>query len=524
MDPHGLSQADPPGKIRNPSRRKSMASPAHPYLPESNPEETPAKKVGLVYTVPDEELQAYSAYKRELPNLTEYMKNKAAFLEFQQNQAAIAEYVQNRAVTSEYEQNKAVITEYMQNRAAFQEYMRQNSTGNPSATCSEVLSGSSSAGASQQHIASMDEDREQETGAARPWYQMRRRGKRQRYYEISDSTPSTPNYTVVLKPICREDVFNIGTKNIRDAITRTSVDDKECSVHVNEKSNTIAITTRNQQAVDKLLTIGTIEQKGKALEMKPYVATSSAQTKGVIYLRGHDNDETPESLMKELECRTHQISAARIIGQSGRTVLITFESQTLPRYVRYACESFKVSSYRPRPLVCHKCHTLGHKADVCPQDAVRCGGCGHEHDPAVGCKLQPKCINCGGAHVATSNDCPLRKIPVGRQQQPGSRPQPRRDAEREFLNRQGSRGPGPQFEKSAAPPPPPLTSQFQFPALKPKHENTNAWSVPLRISEPTGPFITRAEFESFEARFTRLENKVDRLCGLVYALVNPNGH
>ncbi|KAG0419517.1 hypothetical protein HPB47_004044 [Ixodes persulcatus] len=365
LDPHGLSQADPPGKIRNPSRRKSMASPAHPYLPESNPEETPAKKVILVYTVPDEELQAYSAYKRELPNLTEYMKNKAAFLEFQQNQAAIAEYVQNRAVTAEYEQNKAAITEYMQNRAAFQEYKRQNSTGNSSASCSEVLSGSSSAGASQQHIASMDEDREQETGAARPWYQMRRRGKRQRYNEISDSTPSTPNYTAVLKPICREDVFNIGTKNIRDAITRTSFDDKECSVHVNEKSNTIAIKTRNQQVVDKLLTIGTIEQKGKALEMKPYVATSSALSKEVIYLRGHDNDETPESLMKELECRTHQISAARIIGRSGRTVLITFESQTLPRYVRYACESFKVSSYRPRPLVCHKCHTVGHKADVC---------------------------------------------------------------------------------------------------------------------------------------------------------------
>ncbi|KAG0429850.1 hypothetical protein HPB47_023223 [Ixodes persulcatus] len=234
----------------------------------------------------------------------------------------------------------------MQNRAAFQEYMRQNSTGNSSATCSEVLSGSSSAGASQQHIASMDEDREQETEILRD--------KR---------------------------LYAINTK-LNGRLKTHFVDDKECSVHVNEKSNTIAITTRNQQAVDKLLTIGTIEQKGKALEMKPYVATSSAQTKGVIYLRGHDNDETPESLMKELECRTHQISAARIIGQSGRTVLITFESQTLPRYVRYACESFKVSSYRPRPLVCHKCHTLGHKADVCPQDAVRCGGCGHEHDPA----------------------------------------------------------------------------------------------------------------------------------------------
>ncbi|KAG0423925.1 hypothetical protein HPB47_000285 [Ixodes persulcatus] len=99
---------------------------------------------------------------------------------------------------------------------------------------------------------------------------------------------------------------------------------------------------RNQQAVDKLLTIGTIEQKGKALEMKPYVATSSAQTKGVIYLRGNFGSQDYRPIWKN---RAH--------------------------YFR-----------RPRPLVCHKCHTLGHKADVCPQDAVRCGGCGHEHDPA----------------------------------------------------------------------------------------------------------------------------------------------
>lgn len=48
--------------------------------------------------------------------------------------------------------------------------------------------------------------------------------------------------------------------------------------------------------------------------MMPDFARSSAQTNGVIYLRGHYNYEIPESLMKELECRTQTISAARIIG------------------------------------------------------------------------------------------------------------------------------------------------------------------------------------------------------------------
>ena len=97
------------------------------------------------------------------------------------------------------------------------------------------------------------------------------------------------------------------------------------------------------------------DQRGKSFEMKPYVATSSTQTKGVIYMRGYDDDETPESPMKYLACRTQEIVSARIIGQSGRTVLITFEGHSLPRCVRYACESFRVTSYRPRPLVCHKC-------------------------------------------------------------------------------------------------------------------------------------------------------------------------
>lgn len=115
-------------------------------------------------------------------------------------------------------------------------------TGNSSASGSEVLAGSTVAEASEQDTASSYEDKEQELGAAEPWNKMRRRGRCQRSREISDPTSSTSNYTVILKSICRENVFNIATKNTKDAITRTSVNDKECTVRVNEKWNTIANT------------------------------------------------------------------------------------------------------------------------------------------------------------------------------------------------------------------------------------------------------------------------------------------
>ena len=75
------------------------------------------------------------------------------------------------------------------------------------------------------------------------------------------------------------------------------------------------------------------------------MATVSNQVEGVIYLHGSDNKETPETLMQDLMCRTNKIVAARVIGRSGRTVLITFEGKSIPKYVRFLYESYPVSSY-----------------------------------------------------------------------------------------------------------------------------------------------------------------------------------
>ncbi|KAG0421009.1 hypothetical protein HPB47_003087 [Ixodes persulcatus] len=137
----------------------------------------------------------------------------------------------------------------------------------------------------------------------------------------------------------------------------------------------------------------------------PYKAMARNECRGVLYLPGEGNDVTAESLQADIVCKSHIVVAARPMGPKGNTILVTFEGRVLPK------------KYRPRPLVCFRCHAIGHKMDVCPRDTARCGTCGSEHDGMEGCAQTPKCRNCGGAHVATSKDCPQRAIPPRRNNQ-----------------------------------------------------------------------------------------------------------
>lgn len=248
------------------------------------------------------------------------------------------------------------------------------------------------------------------------WDTVRRKRKRNEkaaeQRELSEGrVQKPPTQTVVLRPICKRNVEDFTTKELRTAIEKIGVNNvDDFTVHRHEKANTIAITTRNSSLVSKFLQIKEIpnEQHGP-LAVQPYKAVSSNETRGVIYLNSaHDE---PETLVEDLRCYTHRIVAARALGMKKKTILVTFEGKTLPRHVRYVFEVYRVSDYRPRPLVCFGCHQIGHKADVCPIKIKRCGSCGHEHGEVEECQAPPNCVNCDGTHVATSNDCPKRKIP-----------------------------------------------------------------------------------------------------------------
>ncbi|CAN7938870.1 unnamed protein product, partial [Ixodes hexagonus] len=142
------------------------------------------------------------------------------------------------------------------------------------------------------------------------------------------------------------------------------------TVHRHGKTDNLAITTKNSLLASKFLEIKSIpNEKLGPQEVQPYKALSSNEIRGVIYLySAHDE---PETLVKELKCNTHRIVAARALGVKKKTILITFEGRTLPRHVRYVFEVLRVAEYRPRPLVCFRCHRIGHKADVCPAEIQR---------------------------------------------------------------------------------------------------------------------------------------------------------
>ncbi|KAG0428046.1 hypothetical protein HPB47_024958 [Ixodes persulcatus] len=52
------------------------------------------------------------------------------------------------------------------------------------------------------------------------------------------------------------------------------------------------------------------------------------------------------TLVNELRCNTHKIVAARALGITQKTILVTFEGKTVPRHVRYVFEVYKVKKIK----------------------------------------------------------------------------------------------------------------------------------------------------------------------------------
>ncbi|KAG0415541.1 hypothetical protein HPB47_007289 [Ixodes persulcatus] len=198
-----------------------------------------------------------------------------------------------------------------------------------------------------------------------------------------ESTPRLfPVQTMVLRSVGKKEVSAFTGKEIREAIESAGIQAQaDYTVHRNEKANALAITTRDPLLTEKLLKIKAIRQGEDTNALQPYKALAGNQCRGVVYLRGQNNEVTPEQLQEDID---------------------------------YMHEVLPVRENRPRPLVCFKCHAIGHKKDVCPREKERCGTCGSEHDGMEKCSQIPKCANCGGAHVATSNECPKRAIPPRR--------------------------------------------------------------------------------------------------------------
>ena len=94
------------------------------------------------------------------------------------------------------------------------------------------------------------------------------------------------------------------------------------------------------------------------------------------------------------------------------TLLLTFNSVTVPKSIKLFYRIIPVDVYVPNPLWCFNCQRFGHHETNCPVDTgsvcEKCGTGGNDHlTPA--CKIKPKFVNCGKEHISRSNLCEIWK-------------------------------------------------------------------------------------------------------------------
>ena len=91
------------------------------------------------------------------------------------------------------------------------------------------------------------------------------------------------------------------------------------------------------------------------------------------------------------------------------TFILTFQSQTLPKYIRVGYYRVAVSQFIPNPIRCYKCQKFGHTKLNCRKNEV-CNKCGKEdHTDSEECTNEAKCVNCQGNHASNDKTCPKWK-------------------------------------------------------------------------------------------------------------------
>ena len=100
--------------------------------------------------------------------------------------------------------------------------------------------------------------------------------------------------------------------------------------------------------------------------------------------------------------------------RSTNTIVLTFSTSILPKFLKVEYLKVPVDIYIPNPLQCYACFKYGHHEKKCrlyggDELCRRCGVTGVTHDESR-CTNDVKCVNCGEDHPSTSRLCKIWKL------------------------------------------------------------------------------------------------------------------
>ena len=92
------------------------------------------------------------------------------------------------------------------------------------------------------------------------------------------------------------------------------------------------------------------------------------------------------------------------------TFILTFQSQTLPKYIRVGYYRVAVSQFIPTPVRCYKCQKFGHTKFNCRKNKVYTKFGQEDHKPTLkNVRRKQNAKNCQGKHASNDKECPKWK-------------------------------------------------------------------------------------------------------------------
>lgn len=223
---------------------------------------------------------------------------------------------------------------------------------------------------------------------------------------------SRPRLLLTLRPLTKISIKDIPKGSFAHLIGITAPQTylSEIASHKYDVAgNCIHITVYDKEHAQRIVQTTSIQSRhnGKTIAIPVEVKESYHRpntTRGVIEV---EPNESNEDILRWLRCEQAKVLSAQRIGKTNRAV-VTFDSPTLPKVVKYYMAIVKVTAYSPKRMVCYNCHQIGHMAKHCPHPSV-CRTCGRDHDGDQECAPTVYCAACKDVgHIAVSPKCPSR--------------------------------------------------------------------------------------------------------------------